>query len=170
MNPFQISGVKKVVLVAVLACQMSIHPSAYASKSAVKLQKWSGAFDTEADPDDPLPFTLEGNASHLGLFSAYGEADFVPGDEEDTLVGMGPVVFTAANGDTLVGIVTWDVGAADGDYRSSSMHFSWRDSVEFSDGTVVESTGRFITDRPPGLVVIAIIAILIGLLLPAVQS
>jgi len=39
--------------------------------------------------------------------------------------------------------------------------------VEFSDGTIVSSTGRFVEDRPPGLVVIAIIAILIGLLSPA---
>ena len=47
--------------------------------------------------------------------------------------------------------------------------FSWADSVELGDGTIVENTGRFVEDRPPGLVVIAIIALLHLLLLPAVQ-
>jgi hypothetical protein len=50
------------------------------------------------------------------------------------------------------------------------MHFSWRDAVEFSDGTITMSTGRFAESRPPGLVVISIIGILVGLLLPAVNS
>ncbi len=43
---------------------------------------------------------------------------------------------------------------------ASSRHFSWRDSVKFDFGTVVTNTARFIEDRPPGLVVIAFIAIL----------
>jgi hypothetical protein len=71
----------------------------------------------------------------------------------------------AANGDLLVGNVAWEV-AAGGDFRASQIHFSWRDAVEFSNGTVVTNTGHFVDDRPPGLVVIAIIAILAAILFP----
>ena len=105
---------------------------------------------------------LEGTSSHLGKFTAYGEVDFDP----DAEVAEGVVVFTAANGDQLVGITTWVAGEED----TAGLHFSWRDSVTFSDGTVAHSTGHFADakNRPAGLVVIAIIAVLIGLLLPAV--
>ena len=137
------------------------------AESPVKLQKWAGEIDLSLD--DVSTFVLAGTASHLGRFTAYGEVVFVPG-EDGSLIGDGVVVFEAANGDLLVGVVTWEAAAADEDGLSASaIHFAWRDSVEFSDGTTVSNTGRFVNDRPPGLVVIAIIAILIGLLLPAVQ-
>ena len=140
---------------------------ALAAKSAVKMKSFEGTIDfNEAGPS---AFTLDGTASHLGRFTADGEVEFVPGRQPGSLVGQGVVVFEAANGDLLVGNVTWDVPAGGGDFRTSAVRFVWADSVEFSDGTVVFNTGRFVTDRPPGLVVIAIIAILIGLLLPAVQ-
>lgn len=71
--------------------------------------------------------------------------------------GVGVAVLMAANGDLIVGVVTADVD----DDGIGEMHFSWRDSVELSDGTVIRNTGRFARNRPPG-VVIAIIAILIG--------
>jgi hypothetical protein len=132
--------------------------------SPVKLQNWAGSIDLSAP--GPVPFTLAGTASHLGRFTARGEVEFAPGDEDGSLVGEGVVVFTAANGDQLAGVVTWDVDGG-GDVRTTGMHFSWRDSVTFSDGTVATSTGRFLHDRPPGLVVIAIIAVLLALLVPA---
>jgi hypothetical protein len=78
----------------------------------------------------------------------------------------GVAVFKAANGDLLIGAVTWEVLAGSGDFRTTHIHFSWRDSMEFSDGTVVFNTGHFVRARPPGLVVVAIISILIGLLTP----
>ena len=158
----------QVTLVLLLSFTLAVPRAAFAVKSAVKLQKWSGTIDFS--DEGPAPFTLAGNASHLGKFTAYGEVEFVPGEEEGTLVGEGVAVFTAANGDLLVGTVSWDV-ANDGDeLRTSSLAFHWADSVTFQDGTTVSNTGRFIDDRPPGLVVIAIIAVLIGLLLPAVQK
>jgi hypothetical protein len=156
----------KLTLLALLTL-FGTGPTPARAESPVKLQNWTGAIDF-ANPD-MTPFTLSGTASHLGDFTAYGEVDFVPGSEAGALVGDGVVVFQAANGDLLAGVVTWDVDAPVDGFAASHVHFSWRDSVEFSDGTVVFSTGRFVDSRPPGLVVIAIIAILIGMLLPAVQ-
>jgi hypothetical protein len=150
-----------VILIAAFGVRTAIPARAV---SPVKLQNWEGTIDYS--PDDVSTFTLQGTSSHLGNFQAYGEIVLEPGDAEDELVGEGVVVFESANGDLLVGVTTWDVG---GD-TLGGMHFSWRDSVTLSDGTVVPSTGRFAHERPPGLVVIAIIAILIGMLLPAVQT
>jgi hypothetical protein len=145
MKRFRILSPQKVVLVVVLMFSLVSSP-AYA-KSPVKLRKLSGQVDFSVP--GPQPFVLEGIASHLGKFTAYGEADFVPGEEEGTLLGDGIVVFEAANGDLLVGVTMWQLHA-DG---IGHIHFSWRDSVQFSDGTTVSNTGRFVDDRPPGALV-----------------
>jgi hypothetical protein len=165
MKSFWTCGPWKVALVTLLSSLLAANPAL--AKSPVKLQKWMGMIDLEAE--GPLPFVLEGTASHLGKFEAYGEVEFVPGEEEGTFLGEGVVVFEAANGDLLVGHVEWELDEEEDGFRASAIHFSWADEIEFSDGTIVENTGRFVDDRPPGLVVIAIIAILIGLLVPAVQ-
>jgi len=138
------------------------------AQSPVKL-KGEGA--VRYVPDGLSSFVLTGTASHLGRCLCYGEVEFVPGQGAGTLEGEGVAAFMAANGDLLVGVVTWQVDAK----GISQTHFSWRDSVTFSDGTIVFNTGRFVTSRPPGAtslvtfakppapqVVIAIIAILIG--------
>jgi hypothetical protein len=150
-----------VTIVAFLAC--SVRPT-YA-ESPIKLQHWSGTITSSTA--GPASFDLAGAASHLGQFTGYGEVEFLPVGDDGALVGAGPVVLQAADGDLLVGVVTWDVAAESGAEQTAHLHFSWRDAVTVNDGTTVASTGRFATSRPPGLVVLAIIAVFIGLLLPA---
>ena len=134
-----------IVLVAFFA--HSVGP-AYAAKSAVKLTKLDGQIDF-SEPG-PQPFVLEGIASHLGQFTAYGEATFEPGPTPGTMLGSGIVVFTASNGDQLVGDITWTL---DGSVNRGDFHTKWSDSVQFDDGTVVSTTGRFVKDKPPGALV-----------------
>lgn len=153
VNPFRISGHKARFVVSLLACLLAVPPSAYA-KSPVKMTKLEGLVDTSAGR--PAPYVLEGVASHLGRYQAYGEVELVPGDEEGSLAGTGPVVFQSADGDLLVGVATWEIDPPLDGVTESRIHFAWRDLVEFSDGRVVSSTGRFVSNRPPGLVVGAV--------------
>lgn len=99
---------------------------------------------------------MTGTAEQLGDCSCFGELDFVAGATQNTLDGQGVVVFTAANGDQLVGVITMEL---DDVHDTFSTEVHWRDSVILSDGATVASSGRFANHRPPELVVIAIIAI-----------
>jgi ABC-type transport system substrate-binding protein len=134
------------------------------AQSAVKLK---GEGQISLSTDGPSTFSLSGTASHLGEYTCYGELDLLQGTNPGLQSGEGVAVFEAANGDLLVGIVTYQLNGN----GAGEMTFSWRDSVQFSDGQIIYTTGRFVKQRPPGavvsiqynlLVVIAIIAILIG--------
>ena len=88
-----------------------------------------------------------GTAEELGKCAAYGELVFVPGEDEDTVDGMGVIAFVAANGDVLVGVIESQI---DEDTLVIHWVIHWRDAVTFSDGSTVASTGRFVDHRPPG--------------------
>ena len=144
MNHFQPLSRLPLVIVAILTAT-GIHAERALAGPVVKL---TGKGSIEHSIDGPSHFVLQGNASHLGNYTCYGEVEFSPGAEEATWEGEGVAVIQAANGDLIVGIVTWQVDP-DG---NGQIAFSWRDSVQFSDETVVSSTGRFIKSRPAGAV------------------
>src|SRR5262245_32645672 len=157
---------------------MKLHPVEFATVALIVLG--AAAFPPFAAADQPLgamnvksanltlgedgiaTLRMTGTAEQQGKCSCYGEFDFAHGEEPDTLDGLGVVIFTAANGDRLVGIIAMQIDEAEAD-DTFSAEIHWRDSVTLRDGTTVASSGRFVNHRPPGLpVFIAIIAILIG--------
>jgi hypothetical protein len=103
----------------------------------------SGAGSIVLSADGLASFVLKGNGSHLGKYDCYGEFDFTVGEETG-----GVAAIRAANGDVIVGVVTVQID----EQGNGLIHFSWRDSVRFSDGTVVSSSGRFVRSRPAGAV------------------
>jgi hypothetical protein len=111
-------------------------------------------FSLTFEEDGLAVLRVTGTAEELGRCSCHGEIVFIPGADEGTLLGEGVIAFTAANGDLLVGVVA---ALLDKEDNVLSVVIHWRDAVTFGDDTTIESTGRFVDRRPPG-----IIAILIG--------
>jgi hypothetical protein len=136
---------------AAIICFLLFH-SVTQAQSAVNMVKLDGILD-ESTPGLTKPITMSGVASHLGNFTGVGEVMLLPGVEPGSQIGSGVAVLTAVNGDQLVGVVTWEAGAEQNGTREGSVRFAWRDSVTFSDGTVVSNTGRFVENRPPGLII-----------------
>lgn len=175
MKRLIIAGWKRSTLISLLVLLQVFPTGCVVQQMEPVLDELSKNFQGSVDftTDSPTTFALEGTQEHLGDFTANGEVTFTPGEADGSLVGDGVAVLENADGEKLVAVVTWNAGPQDADgNRESSIQFSWRDSVQFNDGTVVESTGKFAdpANRPPGLVVIAIIAVLTSLLLPAVQK
>lgn len=96
----------------------------------------------------PAQLALTGVTDDFGRYVASGELTYAGGDQEGAQSGTGVAVVRAEDGDMIVADLTAEP-QADG---STAFTFHWRDSVTFSDGTVVATDGRFVQTRPPGLV------------------
>ena len=125
-------------------------PTVTPAQSTVQPRSMTGEFDLLAD--GPKPFVLAGEASVRGKYTAFGEVEFGPGEAEGSVVGAGPIVFRAENGDLLVGDANWEFGPPDRGVRVTQLSIVWRNAVRFSDGTTVASTGQFGENRVAGLV------------------
>jgi hypothetical protein len=146
---------------------VTVEAASRASQSLLKV-KASGTMIQRDDGSGLLFF--HGRMQKLGRFDGYAELALPPGQS----TGSGAAILRDRHGDILVGIITTTVNSR----GVGRVTFSWRDSVELHDGTVVSNTGKFVRERPQGAssqfrfgtrieqqpngVVIAIIAILIG--------
>jgi len=113
--------------------------------------------DFHLPAEGPSKYELVGANEKLGQYGCWGEIDVQR--------GLGLAVLTTADGRRLVGNVR--VGTvAD---NLGQFAFAWADSIRMNDGTVHTSNVAK-PDRPYGLEVNGIIAILIGLMLPRAQN
>ena len=137
----------KIVPVAMaLLALASVAPPAAADQPLAVCRGYSGSL--LAGDDGIAVLRLVGTAEAQGRFTCYGELVFIGENEDGALFGMGVIAFTAANGDHLVGVIAAEIDA-DGNF-SAAIH--WRDEVTFSNGATVANSGRFVENRPPGLV------------------
>jgi len=96
----------------------------------------------------PSQIALTGTTEEFGRYIASGEITYAESEEEGPQSGTGVAVVQAEDGDVIVADLTSEP-QEDG---TTNFTFHWRDSVMFSNGTVVPTTGRFVDERPPGLV------------------
>src|SRR5262245_15204299 len=107
---------------ATLAALLAFASVAHAEVKLKIRGEW--VFANEPDDLGVVWFVGQGNASHLGKWTCYGEVVFAEGDSPGSLAGEGVVVFRAANGELLVGLVEIEI-APDG---SSVFGLHWQDS------------------------------------------
>ena len=107
--------------------------------------KITGAWTLSEVPERlvPVEFSGEGTGTQLGKWACFGELVFDEGKLPGEVVGVGIVVFEAADGDLLVGEVATRIGA-DG---VGQLDLHWVNTAVLSDGTEVETTGRFLNRR-----------------------
>lgn len=166
MQPFTVPGRPRTFVVVLLT--LALPTAQVSAQELVELKIFQGQIDLTVP--GAKPFFLKGDAPGIGPFRALGEVVFRRAGRGGGFLGQGSAVFVDGQGNRLVGLVTWEMEGRGGAFRTNRIEFHWRDSVRFHNGVVASTTGKFIESRPPGLVVIAIIAILIGLLVPAVQK
>jgi hypothetical protein len=164
MMEYVLSTTRQLVRLTVIVFVFGQIPQVASAESPVQLH---GNGTIIVSPAGTSMFALAGTATHLGKYECLGELHFTPGVVQGTFTGAGIAVFRAANGDLLVGMMSCDLNAR----GIGNMAFHWQDSVRFSNGATVSSTGHFAHSRPPGATTLfryqqtrfGIIAILIGL-------
>ena len=122
-------------------------PSGCGSDAAVSEEAVSAGFLPKSD--GPSQFSVVGTMPEVGQYVALGEVTLVDNQAEETTGGSGVAMLGTLNGDHIVANV--DVVIHKG--GQSDFTFHWKDSVTFADGRQFDSTGRFVTFRPKGLIV-----------------
>ncbi len=149
MRSFMIRGGRVFAVGACLTVFFSALSTEVAARRPPPRPKHSGRIVFIDDNREQAIYKFEGFEEQVGRFTARGELDFVPGDEEGSLEGTGVVIVTSGC-DRLVGVATVHLDAN----GESSFRLSWRDSITLRNGRTLYNTGRFREQRPTGLIVI----------------